>query len=445
MPIVTLHPKTVGTLPAIDGRRTDYRDDDVQGLCLRVYPSGKRTWCVVYSWRRGPRFVTQRYTLGPYPRIPLKAAREEARRRLLDVANGKDPAEARRREKLAMRLSVADLAEQAVAALDIRPATRSEWERIVAKDIASSDIGQLPATALRRHEVRAWAERILKRGGYTANRAFGVLRRAYTWGLQRDIIETTPFAGLRPPAREAPNDRVLSTAELRALLRALPLEAGAFADAIELLLLTATRRSMVLGLCRRELDGLDGPEPLWSVPGGREGRSKSGRPHLVPLSAQAVDVIRRRLEIAEGELLFPGLRPTKPGTDVVMAWNSKAIADIKRVTAWALTFPAVEDLKAAIADAKEKKQGPVAVPAWRVHNLRHTAATHMRERLKVAGDVVSMLLAHRPPGAPVTHVYDRAQLLPERRAALVAWGAWLERLRTGASATILPHRPRKRG
>jgi integrase len=86
------------------------------------------------------------------------------------------------------------------------------------------------------------------------------------------------------------------------------------------------------------------------------------------------------------------------------------------------------------------------MPRWTVHNLRHTIGTHMREDLGVSSEVVSLILGHTPPGARVTRVYNRAELLPERRAALVAWGRWLDRLKTDEpqSARVVPIR-RNRG
>jgi integrase len=80
------------------------------------------------------------------------------------------------------------------------------------------------------------------------------------------------------------------------------------------------------------------------------------------------------------------------------------------------------------------------VPAWRIHDLRHTGATHLREHFGVSSEVVSLLLGHTPPGPRVTRIYNRAEALPERRAALVAWGDWLERLTVDE---VEPHVSRK--
>src|SRR5262249_23741504 len=146
----------------------------------------------------------------------------------------------------------------------------------------------------------------------------------------------------------------------------------------------------------------EGKEPRWTIPGGFAGRSKSGRPHVVPLSTQALRIIRRRIEEIGLDTLFP---PNRIAEAEFMTWSSRFIRELRQTT--------------------ESILG-VAMPRWTVHNLRHTIGTHMREDLGVSSDVVSLILGHTPPGPRVTRVYDRAELLPERRSALGAWGAWLD-------------------
>ena len=74
--------------------------------------------------------------------------------------------------------------------------------------------------------------------------------------------------------------------------------------------------------------------------------------------------------------------------------------------------------------AENELGGPM--PRWTIHNLRHTIGTHLRETFGVSSEVVSLILGHTPPGSRVSRVYNRADLLQERRAALVAWADWLE-------------------
>ena len=71
---------------------------------------------------------------------------------------------------------------------------------------------------LSKGEVREWSRAILRRSHYTANRAFEVLRRAYTWGLGEDLVVTTPVLGLSKPGTEHESERVLSIEEISAVL-----------------------------------------------------------------------------------------------------------------------------------------------------------------------------------------------------------------------------------
>jgi integrase len=318
--------------------------------------------------------------------------------------------------------------------LPLRPSTLAEWGRLAAAEIVKP-FGARQAVDITRADVRAWCESIRdgerswrKDGGraapYTANRAFELLRRVYTWAVGKDLVNASPFLGLQKPATEVQSERVLTRDELRALLLALdasPRELDAYkelwaiyADAVRLLLLTCVRRAAVLGMRRAEVEDLDGSEPRWVLPGGAEGRSKSGRAHVVPLSAPAVEVIRRRLAAVPGECLFPVNR-YKSGEDRPATWPSRFVLDLRAET--------LRQLREALGDPK------ASIPRWRIHDIRHSAATHMREDLGVSSEVVSLLLGHTPPGPRVSRVYNRAELLPERRAALVAWAAWLERIR----------------
>ena len=95
--------------------------------------------------------------------------------------------------------------------------------------------------------------------------------------------------------------------------------------------------------------------------------------------------------------------------------------------------------KTVQALAKEKVERR---PHWKVHDLRTTAATQLREYHDVTAEVASLLLAHTRPvregAAEISRVYDRSRLLAPRRAALIAWAAWLEALAAGAAVAGLP-------
>jgi integrase len=298
---------------------------------------------------------------------------------------------------------------------------------------------------LSKTEVREWSRAILRRSHYTANRAFEVLRRAYTWGLGEDLVNTTPFLGLAKPGTEHQSERVLSTEEVSAVWRALDAledEAGqpqegvpektierrarekrAYVEAVRLLFLTGVRRDMVAGASRTEFDGIDGNAPLWTIPGGFSGRSKSGHAHVVPLSPTAAQIVQRRLKLVSGDALFPvgrRGRVTKGDPDASMTWSSGFISELR---------------------ARANQLHGSEMPRWTIHGLRHTIATHLRADLGVSTEVVSLILGHTPPGPRVTRIYNRADLLSERASALSAWARWIERFGSGddrRSAKVTP-------
>ncbi len=424
--------------------RKDLYDSKVTGLILRVTPSGARTWAVEYRANGRKR----RYTLGPYKSegirgkaYTLAAARDEAETVLAKVRLGADPhvtrldarVEARRRAQEERRLrseggplTVERLVKRCLDALPLRPKTDREWRRLAKKEI-NPRLGTRLAVELSKGEVREWSRAILRRSHYTANRAFEVLRRAYTWGLGEDLVVTTPFLGLSKPGTEHESERVLSIEEISAVWRALDVldaevdtpqegvteritarrarERRAYVDAVRLLFLTGVRRAMVTGANRAEFDDLDGATPLWTIPGGFSGRSKSGRAHVVPLSRSAASIVKRRLAVVPADALFPvGRRGpvTNGDPDAPMTWSSRFISELRTKT---------NELHGA------------EMARWTIHGLRHTIATHLRADLGVSSEVVSLILGHTPPGPRVTRIYNRADLAARTRVRPLSVGS----------------------
>jgi integrase len=437
---IRLTSQHVQSLPAVDGVRTDYWDVIVPTLVLRVSATS-RSWACRHQQGHGRagRRITL-VTIGRTNYISLAEARDKAREILehgIQAPGG---------------LTVAVIAGRAMAALELTPNTRREWQRLVDKEIVPA-LGAIPAAELDRPTVRAWMREVGGRSRWTADHAFRVLRRFYSWAEDEELIPANPLHRVKAPWALPSNDRVLAVDELRRLLGALArlrlrsyfdpdtereeVTGWAYADATLLLLLTMVRREGVLGMRRSELYDLDGKAPRWVIP---KERMKSGREHLVPLSAQAVAVVRRRrravaaMERPEGapalDTLFPaGGRHT--GEDRPMTWPSSWVRELR------------EEMRPVTLDARGQVEGPGPVDTrWTVHGLRHSAATALREHLGVDRDVVALLLSHRLPG--ITSVYDRAEKLAERRAALERWGEWLERMKEEQrGGRVLPLRRRR--
>jgi len=437
VPRVALNAKTIRQLKAAGGRRTDYLDTVQPGLLLRVTPKGARTWAVLYHVGRTGR----RYRLGSVDHMDLAAARQAAREIRSRVALGEDP----QAERTAKRHAVAGLTVGGVIARFLgavgkpggpvlRETTRKEWARLLDVEVPKP-MAARPAASLDRAALRQWGRDIAQRSPSVAAHAHDALRRVYSWAVAEELVTGSPFVGLKPPATRPKSGGVQSLAELRALVRALDAyPRRRYPTVVLLLLLTGTRKAAVLGMARGELQDLEGDVPLWVVPPDRSKRRASGRaaevPHVVPLSQWAVRLVKERLEAIgpRRERLFPPARPRKAGErpkSESAVLPSRFLAELRQ-------------------QASEAHGGPME--AWTVHGLRHTIATHLREQLGVDAEVADLILGHTRKG--VTAIYDRSQLLAERRAALVSWAAFLERLKTekkaeAATAQVLPHSRRR--
>jgi integrase len=237
---------------------------------------------------------------------------------------------------------------------------------------------------------------------------------------------------MKKPSPEETGERVLSREELRALQEALDQLPSQSSDVVRLLLLTGVRLRMVLGMRRDELQDVDeevapGRAPArarWIVAGGYGGRSKNRRSHVTPLSTAALAIVRRRLELtpAHCEFLFPNRASRKRAA----VWLSSYVRRLERRLQRCLNAARAE---------REPPEPAAVVPDWTVHELRHTVRTHLREQLHVRGDVAELIVGHVRRG--VQGIYDRSELLPERRAALEAWAAWLAAVKAERPAKVL--------
>lgn len=374
------------------------------------------SWQVVY-WSRAVS-GSRTYTIGRWPAIPVGKARDEARRVLAQAQLGQDPQRDRvvaRGRAIADRrgLSVRQLSALVLGRLRRRPATLRGYRSAMDLHVLPR-LGDLPAAALTRHQVRQLVAELARRHPYQANRVLASLRRVYSLGLEADLVGASPCIGVRAPGAESARERVYSGDELRKIWRGLlEVEARpeepepepfaprpspgyvhsrqlrAHARAHRLALLTGCRRGEVYGARASEIDLEAG---LWRLPAAR---TKAARQHLVPLSEPAVELLRAALAEARGGWLFPG--DAGP-----LVYSSKAAALLRAAT----------------------------VPDLRMHDLRRTVATRCAEA-GVPGLVVASLLGHRLPLPGATAVYLRHDYLAERRAALEAWAARLAEIGAG--------------
>jgi integrase len=394
---LALTDRTVRALKPPTSGRLDVWDEDNPGFGLRLSASGRRTWILMY--RNGS--TLRRFTLGQYPTLGLADARAKARDALRDVDHGGDPARRKAEERRAE--TFAELAHEYIERHAKRKRSGDEDIRILNGSPHKRRTGKRPHVPLvkrwgtlkvkdiSRRDVRELLDEIGDRAPIMANRVLALVRKMFNFGIERDWLETNPCHMVKRVAPERQRDRVLSEDEIRAMWKALDAEDAIIAAVFRLRLLTAQRGGEVLGATWDEIDLTRG---WWTIPAAR---SKNGLAHRVPLSSQAVKVL-------------------------------KALRPLTEDSSWVFPSPKKED--ACIAHAQKAIERVVERSGvdFRGHDLRRTAASLM-VGAGVPRLVVSKILNHVETG--VTAVYDRHSYDPEKRAALDFWGKRLEQIISG--------------
>jgi len=220
---------------------------------------------------------------------------------------------------------------------------------------------------IQRRDVRELLDEIAARAPIMANRTLALVRKMFTFAIEHDWLEANPCQMIKRFAPERQRDRVLSEDEVRALWKAPDSEGAIIAAVFRFRLLTAQRGGEVLGAAWDEMDLTSG---WWTISAAR---SKNGLAHRVPLSPQALKVLKPLRSVAgDSPWVFPS--PKKQGASIAHAQKA-----IERIV---------------------QRSGV----DFRGHDLRRTAASLM-VGVGVPRLVVSKILNHVETG--VTAVYDR--------------------------------------
>ena len=264
----------VAAVPAPPQGQVDYFDQTPPSLGLRVAPSGRKTWFVMY--RASGRL--RRYTLGTYPAVSLADARQRATDARHSVAHGGDPAQARQDGRQAP--TVAELGAQY---LDLYAKVQKKSWREDARYLATEVLpawGQRKAADVRRRDVVALLDQIAARGApIAANRVLALVRKLWNWAISHDYLEHNPCLQVQPPGKEHSRERVLSAEEIRLVWAACTALPPVWEVYMKVVFLTAQRCGEVRTM---QWTDVDLGAAWWTIPGAQ---AKNGLTHRVPLTA----------------------------------------------------------------------------------------------------------------------------------------------------------------
>ena len=386
--------------------------DDL-GLYLLLTVSGGKLWRYDY------RFAGKRKTLalGAYPDVGLAAARDkhvEARKKL---AAGTDPGADKQADKLRQRQRAAD-SFQAVAEewRDQMLVKRAEshstkvWARL-SNDVFPY-IGHRPVAEIAAPEVRAVLDRIIGRNVIeTAKKAQINMGQVFRYAIATGKATNDPTAALRG---------MLPTAKAKNM--AAPTEPGAVGGILRMFdaltgqpqVIAAVKLAPLLACRPGELRTMRWEDVNLDVAEWRYHVTKTGIDHIVPLSRQAVAILRD-LHPLTGHLIggwvFPGGRtPLKAMSDAAIN------AAMRRLG----------------IDTRDELTG---------HGWRAVLRTLGHEKLGIDPLVIETQLAHRTPdGSGLGNAYARTKFLAERRELMQQWADYLDKLKAGAEVIQLPGR-----
>ncbi|MCX7370993.1 MAG: integrase arm-type DNA-binding domain-containing protein [Alphaproteobacteria bacterium] len=399
-------------------------DTECRGLGVRATATGNKVFIVQWTDRATGRKA--REPLGTWGALTIEKAREAARIRLGRLAAGFDPKaerDAKRADALRARDALAAAQREAAFTLNVLidewaalhlASRRPSYARNAPRQLRRAYAGHLtrPASALTRADVVAVLDRLVKAGTPNAARlALTAGRACYGWAVARERLAGNPFAGLPVIAgAHVARERVLSAVEVGEVWRgadALPPPHGPL---VRFLLLTLARREEAGGTTWGEVSA---DLTTWTQPAAR---TKNGKAHVVHLSAPARSVLREMLGIGPRDAV-----PALPAPErlVFGLANGRAVSSQSWMKATIGKAIAAERAKAVSILGK-----PAAdMPGWVFHDFRRSGVTWLAGA-GFAPHVADRLLNHvEGEIRGVAAVYQRNEFLPERRAALDAWGA----------------------
>lgn len=379
---------------------------DEKGLFLLIHPNGSKYWRLKYRVGGKEKLLA----LGVYPDVSLADARvrrDEARKLL---ANGADPGEVKKATKAAGAAKAANSFE--VVAREWYAKNKAAWnsghgDRIIRRlerDIFPW-IGSKPIADLTAPDLLSTVRRIESRGALeTAHRALQncgqVLRYAVATGRAlRDV--SVDLKGAMPSPKETHLAAVTEPTKVAPMLRAFDGYSGSFVTkcALRLAPLVFVRPGELRKAEWADID-LEAAEWRYIV-------TKTDTPHLVPLSRQAVEILKELQPLTgQGKYVFPSARTSeRPMSD------NAVLSAMRRMNI-----------------SKDEMTG---------HGFRAMARTILDEVLGVRPDFIEHQLAHavRDPNG---RAYNRTAHLPERRKMMQLWADYLDRLKAGAE--IVPIR-----
>jgi len=380
-----------------------YRKSDGGGLFIEVTPSGSKLWRLAYRFGGKQKLLA----LGQYPYVSLSEARQRREEAKSDLVHGIDPSLRKKVEKHSRAETFGAIAREwfermkATWSPGHADKTKGRLDNWLMPWLEDIPIRQVTAPLILECARRAQAAGRIESAHRTVQLAGQVIR--YAIATARAESDPTPaLRGALSPAPERHYPAPTTPEALAEVVKAIWSYEGSLVvkAALQTLALTFQRPGEVRQMRWDQLD-LEAGEWRFTT-------SKTKTEHLVPLSRQALEIIQ-------------GIRPLTGATPWVFASLTRRERPISDMTMnralQTMGFSTKEEITS--------------------HGFRAVARTLLHEKLGFAPSVIEHQLAHKVPD-PLGESYNRTRFLDERRRMMQAWADYLDRLRTGEEARVVP-------
>jgi integrase len=363
-----------------------FTDNQTKNLHLWVKENGRKYWI----WRFTLNSKRYGMSLGAYPEVSLREARERAIDARSTLNKGMNPISERKAKKTTAQPQPSQLFGS--FALNYIETMRPKWgnQKHASQWVSTVEtyaipiIGQLPLAEVDTHHILAVLEPIWLAKPETASRLRGRLERIFSAAITRRLrppLNPALWKGhletlMPPPPRRKSHHAAISYDELPEFISALQDLECVSALALEFTILNASRTSEVLLGRRAEVNG-----SVWTIPGER---MKAKKQHQVPLCQRSLDI----LEIAQD---------LDPGSEFLFSRNCRHLSNM-----------AMLSLMKRLS------------PGFTVHGFRSTFRDWVSEETDHSPEVAEMALAHTI-GNKVEAAYRRGNLLERRRRLMRDW------------------------
>ena len=369
-----------------------YKMSDGDGLFLLVMPSGSKYWRLKYFFANKEKLLA----LGVYPEVTLTDARERRLQARKLLAAGKDPGETKKEAKRLIVEKHENTFE--VVAREWHQNRQAKWTPLYAKKTLSRleahvfvRLGTRPIADITPQELLSAMRKVEERGVDIAHRALQICGQVFTYAVITQRATTNPAVALRgaltPVVKK--NHAYIKPNELQEYLKILEGYGGEPQTklALKYLLLTFVRTGELRGA---EWSEIDFDKAEWRIPAER---MKMRDPHIVPLSRQAVAILKELKPITgQWKFVFPNQhKPSGCMSENTILYALYRMGYHSRATG---------------------------------HGFRSTASTILNEN-GFPADVIERQLAHGERNK-VRAAYNHAQYLPERRKMMQWWADYLD-------------------